>query len=330
MTLTPLHVVAAVMLADDGRVLLAQRPPGKHLAGLWEFPGGKLEPGETPLQGLARELVEELDIHLEPSSATTRLRVPWCYGERALLLDVWTLRQWRGQPRGLEGQALQWARPDQLDSALLAPADRAILNSLRLPACYPITPADIAPGDYALWRERLRDALDAGARLLQLRLPAWSVQQIRALAADLLPLARHHHAQLLLNADIDGALALGAGVGVQLKRTQLTTLSARPLPMHQYVGASCHSAEELALAVRCGADFATLSPVQSSLSHPHTAALGWTSFAALAEAAALPVYALGGLAPEDAGLARAAGAQGVAGIRGFWRESEPQAPASSR
>lgn len=316
----PLHVVAAVMLADDGRVLLAQRPPGKHLEGLWEFPGGKLEPGETPMQALARELAEELDIYAEPGSATPRLRVPWRYGERALLLDVWTLRRWRGQPRGVEGQALQWVLPDQCDSALLAPADRAILNSLRLPASYPITPADIAPDDYALWRERLRQALDDGVRLLQLRLPAWSVQQVRVLAADLLPQARRQRAHLLLNADIEGALALGAGVGVQLKRTQLATLSTRPLPMHQYVGASCHNAEELTLAQRCGADFATLSPVQPSLSHPGGPALGWPRFTALAEAAALPVYALGGMGRADIASAQAAGAQGVAGIRGFWRE----------
>ena len=317
----PLHVVAAVMLAEDGRVLLAQRPPGKHLEGLWEFPGGKLEPGETPLQALARELLEELAVHAELTSATPRLRVPWRYGQRALLLDVWTLRCWRGQPRGLEGQALQWAWPDRLDSALLAPADRAILNSLRLPATYPITPADVAPHEYGVWRERLRQALDAGARLLQLRLPAWPVQQVRALAAELLPQARSRHAQLLLNADIEGALALGAGVGVQLKRTQLAMLSDRPLPTDQYVGASCHDAEELALALRCGADFATLSPVQRSLSHPDQPALGWPRFATLAEAAAMPVYALGGLTPADAALAQSSGAQGVAGIRGFWRET---------
>lgn len=123
-----MHVMAGVLLDPAGRVLLAQRPPGKHLAGCWEFPGGKLEPGESPADGLVRELREELGILAVAGSAL--VQVPWRYGERALLLDAWTVRQWQGEPASLEGQALRWQMPAQVDPAALAPADRQILAAL--------------------------------------------------------------------------------------------------------------------------------------------------------------------------------------------------------
>lgn len=129
-----MHVMAGVLLDPAGRVLLAQRPEGKHLAGMWEFPGGKLEPGEAPLAGLARELREELGIQLEASGVTPLVRVPWNYGDRALLLDAWVVRRWHGAPHSVEGQALRWQEPDAIEPTLLAPADRWILQAL-LAAC---------------------------------------------------------------------------------------------------------------------------------------------------------------------------------------------------
>jgi 8-oxo-dGTP diphosphatase len=125
-----LHVVAGVLLDPAGRVLLAQRPPGKHLAGMWEFPGGKLDPDEAPVAGLARELHEELDIRVDAARATPLVQVPWNYGERTLLLDAWRVGRWQGTPRSMEGQALQWLRPREVAEGLLAPADREILRAL--------------------------------------------------------------------------------------------------------------------------------------------------------------------------------------------------------
>jgi len=123
-----MHVMAGLLLDAAGRVLLAQRPAGKHLAGLWEFPGGKLEPGETPLVALARELQEELGI--EVLDAQPLIRVPWRYDDRELVLDAWCIEQWRGLPQSLEGQALQWASPSRVDPAMLTPADGPILRAL--------------------------------------------------------------------------------------------------------------------------------------------------------------------------------------------------------
>jgi 8-oxo-dGTP diphosphatase len=128
---TVMHVMAGVLLDGTGRVLLAQRPAGKHLAGFWEFPGGKLEADETPLAALARELLEELGIHVR--SAEALIRLPWRYGDRELLLDAWRVSSWRGEPRSLEAQPLQWLLPARVDPMILAPADRVILAELRGP-----------------------------------------------------------------------------------------------------------------------------------------------------------------------------------------------------
>ncbi|MEW9624083.1 Nudix family hydrolase [Rhodanobacter geophilus] len=310
-----LHVLAGALRDREGRVLLAERPAGKHLAGLWEFPGGKREPGEAPLAALARELDEELGIALV--EAEPLIRVPWRYHERELLLDAWCVTQWRGEPRSLEGQGLRWCRPAEADPAALAPADRAILQALRLPPHYLISPAEVLPAERGAWFKQIGRAIDAGERLVQLRLPLWPREEVRGFAATLLPMLREHGAQLLLNADIEGAQMLG--IGVHLTAAQLVALDERPLPLQQTVAASCHDAAQLSRALRLGVDFATLSPVAATASHPQAQPLGWTRFQALAEAAAMPVYALGGMAPAQGAQARAAGAQGVAGIRGFWR-----------
>jgi len=311
-----LHVMAGVLMDAEGRVLLAQRPPGKHLAGCWEFPGGKLEPGESAHDGLVRELVEELGIEVEPGEPL--VRIPWAYGERCLLLDARLVRRWRGDPAALEHTAIRWVDPRATDLGGLAPADRAILQALRLPHRYPITPADVPPGAHAACAGMLRGALTRGERLLQLRLPLWPIAQVRDLAAELLPLARKKGAYLMLNGDVEGARLLGPGTGVQLKAAQLEPGMGRPLPWEQPVGASCHDAAELARALALGADFATVSPVAATASHPGTPPLGWAAFGALAEAASFPVYALGGMGAADEAQARTMGGHGVSGIRGFW------------
>jgi mutator protein MutT len=126
-----IHVVAGVLIDARERVLIAQRPVGKHLAGRWEFPGGKLERGEAPAQGLARELREEIGIAIRQPRPLMRLRHTYPYGE--VLLDVWVVRRYRGDPRSLDRQQLRWCSRAELASADLLPADRPIIGALRLP-----------------------------------------------------------------------------------------------------------------------------------------------------------------------------------------------------
>jgi mutator protein MutT len=126
-----IHVVAAAVTDEAGRVLIAQRPPGKHLAGGWEFPGGKLEPGEARRAGLARELQEELGILIAAPRPLIRVRHTYPYGE--VLLDMWVVRRYQGEPRGLDGQAIRWCDQDELETVELLPADGPIVAALRLP-----------------------------------------------------------------------------------------------------------------------------------------------------------------------------------------------------
>jgi mutator protein MutT len=127
-----IHVAAAVLVDRHRRVLIAQRPAGKHHAGGWEFPGGKIERGESPRQALARELEEELGITIEHPRPLSRVRHAYPHG--AVLLDVWVVRRYRGEPRGRDGQALRWCSQRELENAQLLPADQPIVTALHLPA----------------------------------------------------------------------------------------------------------------------------------------------------------------------------------------------------
>jgi 8-oxo-dGTP diphosphatase len=130
MTPRLLFVVAAVLQKHSGEILLAQRPPGRSMAGLWEFPGGKLEPGETPTQALCRELAEELSVFVEPAHCRPLTFVEYPSPEFCLFMPLYHITQWQGEPRGHEGQALSWTRLHDLHSYPVPPADEALLRDL--------------------------------------------------------------------------------------------------------------------------------------------------------------------------------------------------------
>lgn len=305
-----LAVVAGVLSDTAGRVLLAQRKAGGDFAGLWEFPGGKREPGESSAQALWRELHEELGI--EVLDAESLIRVPWDYAHKRIVLDVQRVKGWRGTPHAREGQGLLWMDPAAIVRTQMPPADWPALNALRLPASLRITPARNAD---ALFDEALR-GLRTKDGLLRLRLGLEEGVSERRLAARLVEALPGERSRVLLGGDIDAARALGCGL--QLRAAQLAQIRVRPVGADVWCGASCHDAADLARAAVLDCDFAVLGPVLATPTHPGMPGLGWNLFASLCAAARLPVYALGGIGPDDLGRARAAGAQGVAGIRAFW------------
>jgi 8-oxo-dGTP diphosphatase len=126
------RVVAAVLRDAHGRVLIAQRPPGKHMAGYWEFPGGKIAPGESSVAALTRELAEELGIALRRCHPLLQLRHD--YPDRMVELDVFMVDDYAGEPSGLEAQALKWVAAAELASQALLPADRPIIEALNAAA----------------------------------------------------------------------------------------------------------------------------------------------------------------------------------------------------
>lgn len=308
-----LHVAAAVIRGVDGRVLIARRPEHKHQGGLWEFPGGKIEAGEAVEVALARELREELGIAVTASRPLIQVRHD--YPDLSVLLDVHEVSAFSGEPHGAEGQPLAWVAPRELPGYEFPEANRPIVAAARLPAHYLITPDDLEPA--ALLRG-VRQALADGIRLLQLRAPNMYSPEYRDLATDIQGLCAGK-AQLMLKGPLEW-LGDFPAAGWHLTAAQLRKYAAngRPFPRERWLAASCHDAEELALAAQMGVDFVTLSPVQATRSHPEAAPLGWEAAAELIRDFNQPVFLLGGVGPADEWRARQAGAQGVAGIRAFW------------
>jgi 8-oxo-dGTP diphosphatase len=307
------HVVAAALVDADGRVLLAQRPDGKHLAGYWEFPGGKVEPGETPLQALQREIHEEIGVRV--ASAEPLIRIPWRYTAKRILLDVYRVRAFDGVPHSCEGQALKWVPATALDPNEMPAADHPVIHALALPSQYLITPQ---PGtDEAGFLARLDAALERGVRLVQLRAKDSDDDTLRRLIPACLSRVRAAGGQLLINTRIDLVEEFDLD-GVHVTAAQLAQLDARPVSAKRWFAASCHGAAEVERAQALGADFVVLGSVAKTSSHPRQQPLGWSAFEALCGDAIVPVYALGGLTQDDLATALEAGAQGIAGISAFW------------
>jgi len=308
---TRVEVVAAVILRPDGKFLLGQRPAEKVYAGYWEFPGGKIEPGEPALAALTRELHEELGIDVECA-------YPWItrdydYEHAAVRLRFFRVVKWSGALHGLENQRFAWQSPAAIDVRPLLPANAPILRALQLPPVYGITNAA------ALGREeflaRLEQALASGLRLVQVREKALPEDALARFAGEVVERAHAHGARVLVNGSVELAQRSGAD-GVHLTSAQLARLEARP-PL-ELVGASCHDAAELARAAELAADFVVLGPVLPTPSHPAAAAMGWEKFAKLLADYTVPVYALGGLRASDLETAWHRGAHGISMMRGAW------------
>ncbi|MGE0811077.1 MAG: Nudix family hydrolase [Immundisolibacter sp.] len=320
MSTEPLHVAVGVLRRADGDVLLSQRMAGTHLAGYWEFPGGKLEPGETPQAALARELREELGIEIVAAEPLIRHRHHYPAGAnhpaRQVVLHTFEITAWNGEPRGVQGQALHWAQPDTIDPGSLPPANGPLLTAARLPDLYAISAEYTGAPDAYLahidhWATR-------GVRLACLRSPGLDSAAYRHLAEHALARARQHGIALLLHGDAALAMELGAA-GVHLPGRVLAATTKRPVPQSLWLAASCHDASQLEKAAHIGCDFAVLSQVAVTASHPGQPPLGWQRFKHLVDASGLPVYALGGVRQEDATMSRSMGGRGIAAQRSLWR-----------
>ncbi len=309
-----IQVAAAVIRDAAGRILLTRRADHTHQGGLWEFPGGKLEAGESAAHALARELAEELGI--VPTEYAPLIRLRHDYGDRVVILDVFEVAGFQGTPTPREGQPMAWAAADELTHYPMPAADRPIATALNLPRRYLITGSD--PGQPELFLRRLTIALEQGIRLVQLRAHTLSPPGYATLAAQCVALCKEHNARVLLNTtNIDLVEASGAD-GLHLTSHQLRACDQRPLSTEKWLAASCHSIEELEKAITLHADFALLSPVAKTASHPHAEPLGWQRFGELVADLPLPIFALGGMTEKDIDTAREHGGQGIAAIGGLW------------
>lgn len=301
------EVAAAVIQRADGAFLLAQRPAGKAYAGHWEFPGGKVEPGEATAQALSRELREELGI--EPTLAYPWITREFSYAHAQVRLNFFRVVSWDSEPYPREGQALAWQRMEAPMVQPMLPANAPVLASLALPQQYAISQA--AALGVAEMLRRLEERLEAGLRLLQIRETGLGEEDRGLFTRQAIALAHRYGCKVLTKEAFAGA------DGIHFTAAGLAALHERPQGM--LAAASCHTRAELERAMALELDFAVVGPVRPTPSHDNSLPLGWAAFADLIRGASLPVYAIGGMTQNERLHAWRAGAHGVAMLSGAWR-----------
>ena len=303
-------------VGEPAEVLLAQRPEGKPWAGWWEFPGGKVEEGEDIFFALQRELQEELGI--QAVNAYPWITRTFAYPEKTVKLHFYMVRDWQGEPYGREGQLLSWQNPAALTVSPMLPANEPILAALDLAPVYAITnleEAGLKEVGETVFFSQLESKLASGLRMIQVREKQLSATELKAFLDRVIAMARPYGTKVLLNGDVELASVSGAD-GVHLSSAQLMKLQQKPEGL--MCGASCHSVDELMHAQQLALDFAMLSPVLPTKSHPGGEVLGWQRFRQMIKDCAIPVYALGGLSPSDLIQAWQYGAHGIAMQRAVW------------
>ncbi len=305
----PVHVAVGVIKNACGKILISRRDESAHQGGLWEFPGGKVEPGETVEQTLVRELKEELDIAV--NTAKPLIKINYSYPDMTVLLDVWSVENFSGSAKPCEGQPLKWVSAYELTEHRFPAANQPIINAVGLPHRYAI----LAGSDVDNLQRNLQVILAKDVKLVQLRQKSLPVSEIASFLATAQRICRERNVRLLLNSGVAGAFDLAVD-GLHLTSADLMQLTCRP-PGLRWLAASCHDIEQLQHAERIGADFAVLAPVMPTATHPGAKALGWDRFAMMIERINLPVFALGGMRAADEERCRRRGGQGIAGISVF-------------
>ena len=302
------RVAVGIMQRADGTIFV-QRRQGTW-EGYWEFPGGKIEDHEDAKTAMARELHEETGVKVKTADLWLRRRHYFPQGP--IDIHFFRVRLWHNEPTGAEGQEYQWA-PLTTPLKRLLPANQTIWKWLQLPPLYAITAAEVLGVDKAL--EKLETALKQDLGAVQLRDKTLPPKERLRFAKAAAALTKHHGALLLINDNARLATAVAAD-GLHLSSAHLRRRKTKP--KFRWTAASCHNAEELAIAKRLKLDFAVLSPVSKTLSHVAAAALGWEKFSTIAAAGTLPIYALGGMTAADLDTAYANGASGIAMMRAAW------------
>lgn len=314
--MTRVDVAAGVLRYADGRYLLAERPLHKRLGGYLEFPGGKLESGESPQAALIREFEEETGVIIDAMRPLVRFE--YVFGDDHHV-RVWMFRitAWHGTARGREGQRLIHAASSELHTLPLLPANRPILAALELPATLVVTPKLTGTCSDRNFTARCARALAAAGP------GAGAILRIRR---DFLGAELRASLSRLVEEETDHPLFLNAGEictppsgfsGLHLPASVLAEIDRRP-DVEGWIGASVHTPAEAAHARSIGLDYVIAGSVRETPSHPGITPLGWGGFEAIVAAASMPTYAIGGMTPSDQQQVNAHWGQGIAAVRSFW------------
>jgi len=304
-----LHVAVGVIKDKAGNILISLRHDKAHQGGLWEFPGGKLETGESVEQALIRELKEELNISVDKISPL--IQIKHHYSDLNVLLDVWTVTDFSGQAKGCEGQEIAWVRQSELSNYPFPEANIPIISAVKLPAEYAILNAAEAP----VLIENLIVILEQGVKLIQARLKSLTASEVAEFVKFAMPLCKQKGAELIINSAVEDAYELNVD-GIHLTSQDLMALKNKPQG-YTWISASCHNQHELFHAQKIGVDFVVIAPVLATKTHPETEPLGWDAFKLLVDSVNLPVFALGGMQKKELPFVQSIGAQGIAGISCF-------------
>lgn len=309
------RVAVAVILNNKKQVLIAKRHAHVHQGGLWEFPGGKQEQDESILDTLNREINEELNINVLTSKPLIKIR--YSYPDKNVLLDVWKVTSFSGTAEGNEGQEVQWVDINKLRDFCFPEANIPILNSLMLSDTCMITDQYESISDYM---SAINKAVDNKIQMIQLRAHHFSAAQYFELVKQVSLICKANNVMLIFNTSPEIFHEYGLdkfGNGLHVRSSILIELSERPVTGNQYLSSSIHNDIELVQANSLGLDFALISPVYKTKTHPESEPLGWNKFSLLANKANFPVYGLGGMNRDDILTCQSHGGQGIAGIRLF-------------
>lgn len=311
--MSEVRVAVGVVRDGEGRVLIALRPSHKHQGDLWEFPGGKIEAGESCEAALERELFEELGITVRRSIPL--IGIPFHYPDKKVFLDVREVVSFDGESHGKEGQPLRWVPIQELSNYTFPAANTPIVNSILLPDFVCVT------GEYSGHVDltfRIERAVQRGVGMVVFRPKRINETDMSEVLRMIGEVCAQQGVPFVVSSSVNSEFWSCAD-GVHFHSSHLATISARPVGQDKWFGVSCHSVDEVMRAKSLGADYIFLSPVLYTDSHPAAVTLGWDGFAAIAADAGLPVYALGGLDAGHFVQARQGGAKGIAGISAFWK-----------
>jgi len=307
-----INVSVAVLINADNQVLLAQRPPPKSWEGWWEFPGGKIEKNETPVEAMYREIYEEIGVKIK--QFTKWVTRKYSYGSNDVTLHFFKVHKWEGEVTSREKQKLVWTYLQKPKVAPILSANQFIQKAFNLPKYYAIT--NLSETSKKVFLNQLQQKINDGLEMVQVREKNISFNEFKNFSKEVIEICKPKSVKVIINSDVNLAYEIKAD-GVHLTSKEL--LSIKKIPKNLIVSASCHTQEEISIAEQLNLNFIVLSAVKKTISHPDMKPIGWDKFQKIVNKVNIPIYALGGLSTKNYEVALDNGAIGIASQRLIWQ-----------